>query len=225
MIVFENVNKTFPSGIIALDEVSFEIKDNEFVFIVGPSGAGKTTILKIIQREIVPTSGTALVDNFDITAKNFNQTVSLRRQIGVVFQDFKLLYDKNVFENVALALKIINLPFKKIKEEVRKALNLVGLSKKEAFFPVQLSMGEQQRIAIARAVVGRRKIILADEPTGNLDLKTSWEIMRLFQKISYDKTIIIATHNIAIVDDFKKRVISLKNGRVLKDSKKGEYLL
>lgn len=225
MIVFENVNKTFPSGIVALDEVCFEIKDNEFVFIVGPSGAGKTTILKIIQREIVPTSGTALVDNFDITAKNFNQTVSLRRQIGVVFQDFKLLYDKNVFENVALALKIINLPFKKIKEEVRKALNLVGLSKKEAFFPVQLSMGEQQRIAIARAVVGRRKIILADEPTGNLDLKTSWEIMRLFQKISYDKTIIIATHNIAIVDDFKKRVISLKNGRVLKDSKKGEYLL
>lgn len=225
MIVFENVNKTFPSGIVALDEVSFEIKDNDFVFIVGPSGAGKTTVLKIIQREIVPTSGTVLVESFDLTAKDFNQTVSLRRQIGVVFQDFKLLYDKNVFENIALALKILNLPFKKIKEEVRKALNLVGLSKKEAFFPIQLSMGEQQRVAIARAVVGQRKIILADEPTGNLDLKTSWEIMRLFQKISHDKTIIIATHNIAIVDDFKKRVISLKNGRILKDSKKGECLL
>lgn len=225
MIVFENVNKTFPSGIVALDEISFEIKDNDFVFIVGHSGAGKTTILKIIQREIVPTSGTVLVENFDITAKDFNQTVSLRRQIGVVFQDFKLLYDKNVFENIALALTVLNLPFKKIKEEVRKALTLVGLSKKEAFFPIQLSMGEQQRVAIARAVVGQRKIILADEPTGNLDLKTSWEIMRLFQKICYDKTIVIATHNIAIVNDFKKRVISLKNGRILKDSKKGEYLL
>ncbi len=225
MIVFENVNKTFPSGIVALDKISFEIKNNEFVFIVGPSGAGKTTILKIIQREIVPTSGTVLVENLDVAAKDFNQTISLRRQIGVIFQDFKLLYDKNVFENIALALKILNLPFKKIKEEVRKALNLVGLSKKEAFFPIQLSMGEQQRVAIARALVGQRKIILADEPTGNLDLKTSWEIMRLFQKISHDKTIIIATHNVGIVNDFKKRVISLKNGQILKDSKKGEYLL
>ncbi len=225
MIVFENVTKTFPSGTIALNHVSFEIKDNEFVFIVGPSGAGKTTLLKIIQREIVPTSGTVLVEGFDLTAKDFNQTVPLRRQIGVVFQDFKLLYDKNVFENVALALKILKLPFKKIKEEVRKALSFVGLSKKEAFFPIQLSMGEQQRVAIARAVVGERKIILADEPTGNLDLKSSWEIMRLFQKISHNKTIIIATHNLGIVNDFKKRVVSLKNGQMLKDSKKGEYLL
>jgi len=223
MIIFDQVSKKFPLGIVAVENVSFEIADNEFLFLVGPSGAGKTTIIKLILRELLPSSGSIIIDDFDITSKDFSQTTILRRNIGVVFQDFKILNDKNVFENIALGLKVINSSLLEIKSKVKEALQLVGLSKKEGVFPIQLSAGELQRVAIARAVVGQRKIILADEPTGNLDPKTAWEIMRIFKKLEGQRTIIIATHNTDIVNSFKKRVIALKEGKIIKDQRKGGY--
>lgn len=223
MIKFENVTKKFPLGNFALDKMSFEIEDKEFVFFVGPSGAGKTTILKLLLREILPTSGTILVDDFDITSKEFTQVEILRRKIGMIFQDFKILFDKNLYENIALGLKVIGLTDDQINKEVEEALSLVGLAKKEMAFPVQLSAGELQRVAIARAIVGDRDIILADEPTGNLDPKTTWEIMKIFKKLEGEKTIIIATHNTDVVNSFQKRVLVLKQGKLIKDERKGGY--
>ena len=225
MIKFDKVTKKFPLGNIALQDVSFEIDDNEFVFLVGPSGAGKTTILKLILKEMAPTSGSVLVDDFDVTAKDFNKIIELRRNVGIVFQDFKILADKNIFENVAVGLKVVGASGGEIKTKVREVLKMVGLEEKEKVFPVQLSAGELQRVAIARAIIGNRKILLADEPTGNLDPKTSWEVMRIFKKLEGVKTIIIATHNTDIVNSFKKRVLVLKDGKLVKDQRKGGYEL
>lgn len=225
MIKFDKVTKKFPLGNFALQDVSFEVDDNEFVFLVGPSGAGKTSILKLILNEMTPTSGSVMVNDFDISARDFNKTIELRRSIGIVFQDFKILQDKNIFENVALGVKVVGAPTGEIKEKVREVLKMVGLAEKEKVFPVQLSAGELQRVAIARAIIGNRKIILADEPTGNLDPKTSWEIMRIFKKLEGVKTIIIATHNTDIVNSFKKRVLVLKDGKLAKDQRKGGYVL
>jgi len=223
MIVFDKVSKKFPLGNFALNEVSFEIDDNEFVFFVGPSGAGKTTIVKLIMREFLPSSGSVLVDDEDISSRSFNKVIQLRRKIGVVFQDFKILSDKNVFENVAVTCQIQNLSYAETKNQVREALSLVNLSKKEKVFPIQLSAGELQRVAIARAIVGERKYLLADEATGNLDPKTSWEIMKIFKKLEGKRTIIIATHNSDIVNSFQKRVLVLKEGALVKDQRKGGY--
>ena len=223
MIKFENISKKFPLGNLALEDVSFEIDDKEFVFFVGPSGAGKTTILKLLLREFQPTQGTILLDDFDITSTGFTQVEILRRKIGMVFQDFKILFDKNVYENIALGLKVIGLSDDKIKKEVEEALKLVGLSKKGLAFPLQLSAGEIQRVAIARAIVGDRDIILADEPTGNLDPNTTWEIMKIFKKLEGAKTILIATHNTDIVNSFQKRVLVLQQGKLVKDQRKGGY--
>jgi len=225
MITFDKVNKKFPLGNSALIDVSFGIDDNDFVFLVGPSGAGKTTILKLILREIRASSGSILVDDFDLSDKKFKQVEKLRQKIGIVFQDFRILPDKNVFENIALSLQVVGAPRSQIKKEVRYALNLVNLSEKEKMFPVQLSAGELQRVAIARAITGDRKIILADEPTGNLDLKTTWEIIKIFKKIEGKKTIIIATHNPDIVNSLKKRVLFLKQGKLISDDRKGGYEL
>lgn len=225
MIKFERVTKKFPLGNLALDDVSFEIEDDEFLFLVGPSGAGKTTIIKLILREFLPSSGSIFVDEYDLAEKNFNQIEKIRRSIGIVFQDFKILMEKNVFENVSLPLRIAGFSNKTIENEVNNALNLVSLNDKKLTFPIQLSAGELQRVAIARAIVGDKKIILADEPTGNLDPKTSWEIMRIFKKIDGKKTIIFTTHNVDIVNSFKKRVIVLKNGKIIKDQRKGKYEL
>ena len=223
MIKFENVTKKFPLGNLALDNVSFDIEDKEFIFLVGPSGAGKTTILRMILRESIPTEGTILVDDFEITSRRFSQLDRLRRKIGVIFQDFKILYDKNIFENIAMSLKVIGLPDDLVKNEVEEALHLVDLSKKIFDFPVQLSAGEIQRVAIARAIVGDRDIILADEPTGNLDPKTTWEIMKIFKKLEKSKTILFATHNTDVVNSFQKRVLVLKQGKIAKDQRKGGY--
>lgn len=223
MIKFDKVTKKFPLGNIALSEVSFEIQDNEFIFLVGPSGAGKTSILKLILKESGPTEGSILINDLDISDKNFSDIVGLRRTIGVVFQDFKVLADKNIFENVALSLKVTGASRSEIKTKVMEVLEMVGLTEKSKVFPIQLSAGELQRVAIARAIVGDRKILLADEPTGNLDPKTSWEIMRIFKKLEGKKTIIIATHNTDIVNSFQKRVLVMKNGKLVKDHRKGGY--
>jgi cell division transport system ATP-binding protein len=225
MITFDKVTKKFPLGNTALNEVSFEIDDNEFIFLVGSSGAGKTTILKMITQELKPTTGSIIIDDLDITDKNFSQKINLRRKIGIIFQDFKILTDKNVFENISLSLKVIGADYSLIKSEVRRVLELVGLTKKEKVFPLQLSAGELQRVAIARAVIGDRNIIMADEPTGNLDPKTSWDIMKIFKKLEGKRTIIIATHNTDIVNSFQKRVLVLKEGKIIKDVRKGGYEL
>lgn len=225
MIVFNDVTKTYSTGTIALNNATFQVEDNDFIFLVGPSGAGKTTILKMILRQIIPSSGTILVNNLDLTQKKFSEAekLKLRQSIGVVFQDFKLLFDKNIIENIAIALKVTGAPRDRIKSEVEEALELVGLSSKKFMFPVQLSAGELQRVAIARAIIGDRNIILADEPTGNLDPKTTWEIMKIFKKLEGNKTILIATHNVDIVNSFKKRVITLNDGKITKDKREGKY--
>ncbi|MCX7955783.1 MAG: ATP-binding cassette domain-containing protein [Patescibacteria group bacterium] len=223
MIIFDKVTKKFPLGNFGLNEISFEINDNEFVFLVGPSGAGKTTIIKLIIKETNISSGSIIIDNEDISSSNYKNKAQLRQKIGVIFQDFKILYEKNIFENIALACQIKNFSYSATKEKVKKALEMVGLLEKEKVFPIQLSAGELQRVAIARAIVDDRKYLLADEPTGNLDPKTSWEIMKIFKKLENKKTIIIATHNNDIVNSFQKRVITLKNGKIIKDKRKGGY--
>lgn len=223
MITFEKVTKKFPLGNIALEEISFEIKDNEFVFLVGPSGAGKTTILKLMLNEYLPTSGGITVNDFHISSKKFHDVEKLRQKIGMIFQDFKILADKNVYENIAVSLKIASFPSSYINPAVEEALSLVNLSKKAEVFPSQLSAGELQRVAIARAITGDRDIILADEPTGNLDPKTAWEIMKIFKKLEGKKTILFATHNTDIVNSMQKRVFVLKEGKLIKDIKKGGY--
>ncbi|PIQ71775.1 cell division ATP-binding protein FtsE [Candidatus Roizmanbacteria bacterium CG11_big_fil_rev_8_21_14_0_20_37_16] len=225
MIQFEGVTKSYPLGTVALDNVSFNIERNEFVFLVGTSGAGKTSILNLILGDLYPSSGTVIVNDVDLSPRKCRKIEELRRYIGVVFQDFKILQDKDVFENIALGLHIQQLPIRKIKEQVREVLKLVGLEEKERYFPIQLSAGELQRVAIARAMCGDRQIILADEPTGNLDPKTTWDIMKIFKKVEDHKTIVIATHNTDVVNSMKKRVIVLKQGKLIKDMKKGGYEL
>lgn len=221
MITFKNVSKRFPLGNLALDNVSFSIENNEFVLLVGPSGAGKTTIIKLIYRYFLPTSGLIIIDDVDVGAKNFKAIDVLRRYIGIVFQDFKILFEKTVFENLAIAQKVIGINESIIKNQVLKTLSSVDLENKKFLFPMQLSAGELQRVAIARAIIGDRNIILADEPTGNLDPRTSWEIIKIFKKLQSKKTIIIATHNIDIINSLKKRVILLENGKIIKDGKGG----
>lgn len=223
MIVFDNVTKKFPLGNIALQDVSFEIQNNEFVFLVGSSGAGKTTILKLILGDLFASSGNLIVNDIGLSTKKHDNIEKLRRNVGFVFQDFKILPDKNIYENIALSLLVVGTPSRAIKKKVQDVLELVGLTHKENVFPVQLSAGELQRVAIARAVCGDRQIILADEPTGNLDPKTTWDIMKIFKKLEGKKTLIIATHNTDIVNSLKKRVLVLKNGRLVKDIRKGGY--
>lgn len=223
MIRFENVTKRYLLGNSALEDVTFTIEDNEFVFLVGASGAGKTTILKLLVRDMVPSSGKIIVNDMNISSHAFKDVQKLRRKIGMVFQDFKIIPDRNVFENIALSLDILGVSRSEMRTEVNEALELVNLSTKTRVFPVQLSAGELQRVAIARAIVGNRNLILADEPTGNLDPKTTWEVMRIFKKLEGKKTIIIATHNTDIVNSLKKRVIVLKDGKIAGDKKKGVY--
>ena len=225
MIKFDSVSKTYVAGSGGLSDITFQIDDNDFVFLVGPSGAGKTTILKLIMRQIVPTSGSIFIDSVDITSKKYNDTVKLHRKIGVVFQDFKILMNNTVFENIALALKVSGTSDKIIKSQVEEMLELIGLAEKKFMFPLQLSAVELQRVAIGRSIIGERTILLADEPTGNLDPKTTWDIMKLFKKLEKKRTIIIATHNVDIVNSFKKRVITLIDGKLIKDERAGRYHL
>ncbi len=223
MIIFEHVAKKFGQT-PALDDVSLEIKQGEFVFIVGPSGAGKSTFLRVLTREIVPSTGKVLVGHQDITKLKAKDIPHLRRKVGVVFQDFKLLDDRTVFENVALALEVLGKSDEEIAKMVEHILKLVEIWDKRDLFPRQLSGGEAQRTAIARAVVGKPDVLLADEPTGDLDPKTAWGVIQLLNEInSWGTTIVMATHNQEIVNSLKRRVISLRKGQVAKDTKEGKY--
>jgi cell division transport system ATP-binding protein len=214
VIKFKNVTKKFGSS-AALDNISFEIEKGEFVFITGPSGAGKTTLLKLILGEIVPDSGTVMVDDVDIATLKKNDIPFFRQQIGTVFQDFKVLSERTIQENVEVALAVIGLPENQWDERVIHVLKLVGLAKKNNLFPSQLSGGEIQRLSLARALAVNPKLLLADEPTGNLDWETSDSIMKLFEKIHEEgKTVVMATHNLDIIKKHKKRVINIVSGKI-----------
>ncbi len=224
MIAFENVSKKFGDGTYGVTGITLEIPDGDFVFLVGQSGAGKTTLLKLLTGQMRPTEGNIQVDDLDVVKLKPNNIHKLRRKIGVVFQDFKLLHDQTVFENVALALEVLGHIEKKYKNDVLQLLQKVGLEGKEKYFPAQLSGGEIQRVAIARALATEAKILVADEPTGDLDPKTAWGILTLLEEINKSgTTVIMATHNHTIVDTMKKRVITIDNGRVASDVKKGVY--
>ena len=217
MIEFKDVTKRFGS-VVALDKVSFKIDKDEFIFLTGPSGAGKTTILKLILGEIVPDSGDILVDGINIKGIEQKELPSYRQKIGIVFQDFKVLPERTVSENVEVALAVIGIPESGWHERVKHVLKLVGLTRQTNMFPAQLSGGETQRVSLARALSVNPKLLIADEPTGNLDWETSDSIMKLFDKINEEgKTIIMATHNVEILKKYKKRVIHVVNGKIDKD--------
>lgn len=224
MIKFQDVTKEFSRGVAAIANLTLEIDNGEFVFITGPSGGGKTTLLRLLLREILPTKGSIFVGDQDITTLRKWQIPLIRRKIGAAFQDFKLLNDRTVFENIALALEILGADKEKIKKDACEAIQLVGLEGKEGSFPAQLAGGEIQRAVIARAIIGNPEILFADEPTGNLDPTTAWQIINLLLKInSLGKTVIVATHNFDIVDALEKRVVWLEKGKITKDKKKGKY--
>ena len=225
MIEFINVTKQYEDGgNIALENANFKIENGEFVFLVGSSGAGKTTVTKLIMREINVSEGQVFLDGVDITTLAEKEIPYLRRKIGVVFQDFRLLEDRTVYENVEFAMRIVGASRREIRKRVPEVLNEVGLNYKAKMFPRQLSGGEQQRVALARALVNHPSILIADEPTGNLNPKTAMEIMDIFEEINrMGTTIIMATHAKDIVDVMKKRVIEIEDGRVVRDEVGGEY--
>jgi cell division transport system ATP-binding protein len=219
-----NVSKTYPNGIDVLCNVSLSIGKEEFVFLVGPSGAGKTTLLKMLYRDEVPSSGKVIVDKINVADLAPSQVPFLRRNMGVVFQDYKLLAKRTVFENVAFALRVTGAARSTIRRKVMQVLELVGMLRRANAFPEELSGGEKQRACIARAIVNNPPILLADEPTGNLDPTTSWDIIQLLEKINKrNTTVLVATHNKSIVDDMKRRVVAIENGRIVRDQLLGGY--
>lgn len=224
MIEMQDVYKTYPNGVVALNGINVRIKQGEFVYVVGPSGAGKSTFIKMMYREEKPTSGTIMVNGVNLAKLKDSKVPLLRRNIGVVFQDFKLLPKLNVYENVAFALEVIEESPKAIRQKVMEVLDLVGLKHKVRSYPNELSGGEQQRVSIARSIVNSPKIVIADEPTGNLDPETSWGIVELFEKINdRGTTIVMATHNKEIVNATRRRVIAIENGKIVRDEARGEY--
>lgn len=219
-----NVSKCYPNGSNALENVNIEIKKGEFVFVVGPSGAGKSTFIKMIFREELPSEGSLVVNGRNVTEMTLKDVPYLRRGLGIIFQDYRLLQDKTVYENVAFAMQVVEAPRREMQKRVNTVLDLVGLKDKVKSFPTQLSGGEQQRVAIARAIVNNPMVVIADEPTGNLDPETSWDIMKIFDWINKDgTTIVMATHDKSIVDTMKKRVIAIENGRIIRDEARGVY--
>ena len=224
LIKINNVTKVYENGVKGVNGISLDIEKNEFVFIVGASGSGKSSLMRMFLKETEPTSGNIIINNTDITALGQKDIPYFRRQLGVVFQDFKLLPNKTVYENVAFAMQVTEIGSKDIRRNVPPVLAMVGLQRKAKAYPSQLSGGEKQRTALARAIVNKPPILIADEPTGNLDPDTAWEIMNLLEDINYrGTTVVIATHAKDIVDKMQKRVITIKNGSVLRDVKKGGY--
>ena len=225
MITLENVSKSYAKGQPALNDVSLHIDKGEFVFIVGNSGSGKSTLIKLLLKELEPTSGTIIVNDQNLGKMKRRKVPKYRRGVGVVFQDFRLLKDRNVYENVAFAQRVIERPNRVIKKRVPEILTLVGLAEKYKSCPRELSGGEQQRVALARALVNRPNILLADEPTGNLDPKNSLEIMKLLEEINErGTTVLVVTHNREIVNSFRKRVITMRKGVIVSDEEEGGYL-
>lgn len=224
MVELRNVSKTYPNGTVALRDINLKLDKGEFVFLVGPSGSGKSTLVKLLLKEEDATEGEVYVNGYDVTAMTRQEIPYLRRSLGVVFQDFRLLPNKTVYENVAFAMIITEALPKEIRRQVPMALALVGLSRKANMYPHQLSGGEQQRVALARALVNNPALMIADEPTGNLDPETSWEIMKLLSEINHrGTTVIVATHEKSIVDEMKKRVVSINKGLIVRDQEKGLY--
>ena len=223
MIKLEHVSKAYSAGIPALNDVNLEIREGEFVFVVGDSGSGKSTLIKLLLKELEPTEGAITIGGRKLHTIRHKQVPKFRRNIGVVFQDFRLLKDRNVYENVAFAQRVIGASVRDSRKKVPQMLSMVGLAPKYKSFPRELSGGEQQRVAIARALVNRPKILLADEPTGNLDATNAWEIMKLLEEINErGTTVIVVTHNMEIVKVMGKRVITIKKGVVISDVD-GEY--
>ena len=224
LIRIKDVTKTYKNGVTALYNISLDIEKGEFVFVIGATGCGKSTLIKTMYREERPTSGTITVGGLDVTKLRNSKVYKIRRKIGVVFQDYKLLPKLTVYENVAFALEIFGLPKDEVHNKVMKVLDLVGLKNKAKHMPTELSGGEQQRVAIARAIVNGPKLLICDEPTGNLDEKTSMEIMKVLNEINrLGTTIIMVTHDRGIVRKMKKRVVLLDSGRIVKDYEKGTY--
>lgn len=223
MIKLNNVSKVYKTGTAALSGITFSVEKGEFIFLVGPSGSGKTTLFRLLIRDTLPSEGTIHVNDWDLIKLSKKKIPHLRQKIGVVFQDLKLLKDRTVFENILFPLEVSNTPRKIAKQKAEKILEDIGLSEHKNKFPLQLSGGELQRVAISRALVFNPEIILADEPTGNLDMTTSWEILKLLQDINKTgTTIIMATHNTDIINSLLKRVITLDKGKIIKDDKRIE---
>ena len=223
-IKFKDVEKTYKNGVNAVYDMNLDIKKGEFVFVIGASGSGKSTLIKMLYREERPTKGEIFVGGVNVAKVKNNKVYKLRRKIGIVFQDYKLLPKLTVYENVAFALEIYGLPTLEIKKKVLKALDLVGLKQRTKSYPNQLSGGEQQRVAIARAIVNSPKLLICDEPTGNLDPDTSLEVMKVIEKINdLGTTVVMATHDREMVNKMKKRVVLLDKGKLVKDYEKGSY--
>ncbi|ENH98424.1 cell division protein FtsE [Gracilibacillus halophilus YIM-C55.5] len=224
MIDMQDIYMTYPNGVVALNGINVTIEQGEFVYIVGPSGAGKSTFSKMLLREEVPDRGRIIVNNKDLSNLKMKEIPYLRRDVGMVYQDFRLLPRLTVYENISFALEVIEESPKSIRRRVMEVLDLVGLKNKARFIPDELSGGEQQRVAIARAIANRPQLLIADEPTGNLDPETSWEIMRILEEINNTgTTVIMATHSREIVNAIKKRVIAIEDGLIVRDEHRGEY--
>jgi cell division transport system ATP-binding protein len=224
MILLDRVSKQYGKNVVALDRISLHVEPKEFVILVGQSGAGKTTLLRLLTREERPSSGKIIVGGIDYDKLKDRDIPMLRRKIGVVFQDFKLLPNKTVFENVAFALEIVGMSGREIKHTIPKVLEIVNLSDKEKRMPHELSGGERQRVAIARAIVRQPKILIADEPTGNLDPKHAWDVIKVLEKINrYGTTVLLATHNQEVVDKLKRRVITVHGGKIASDRARASY--
>ncbi len=224
MIELLRVGLTYPNGFKALEDVNLTVQKGEFVFLVGSTGSGKSSLMKLVYRELEPTSGAVYVDGADLADLKKSQLPYLRRKISVIFQDFRLLPNKSAYDNVAFALEVTGTPRRQIPSRVSQALEMVGLSEKAQRLPGQMSGGEQQRVAIARSLVGKPTILIGDEPTGNLDPESSWDIMQTLSKVnSTGTTVVIATHNQQIVDTMRKRVLVMQKGRLLRDEEGGRY--
>ena len=226
MLDLKHVSKTYKNGVNALYDVNLKIDQGEFVYIIGPTGSGKSTLIKLLDGEEIPTKGKVEVTGINVGKLKHSKVPLYRRNIGVVFQDFRLLESKTVFENIAFALEVINVPKERIRKRVREVMNLVGLDDKGSSFPQELSGGQQQRVAIARAIANKPKILIADEPTGNLDPQKSDEIMTLLEKINREEktTILMVTHDITLVNKHRKRTIALEAGHIVADMNEGGYI-
>jgi len=226
MIIFQNVSKVYTDSLVALDKVNFKVQSGEFVSVVGKSGAGKSTVVRLLIGEEKPTKGQIFFGSYEVNKLKTNELPEFRRHVGVIFQDFRLLAKKTVFENVSFALEVSGRPQKEINEFVPQVLEMVGLKEKTKSFPTELSGGERQRVAIARAMINRPDLIIADEPTGNLDPLNTWEVIKILTKINeLGSTVILATHDKEVINTLGQRVITLENGQVIKDEANGRFLI